>query len=188
MSNSLEEDTASARSIPDPWFRCQALASAAVHSESLLQRKSLVQEAFTAASELKDPYGVVAISAWPLKVITVSGWHQLVRPELNRLLDLIRPEPNSLQRAQAMYQLVGAVYGGPEECFLEAVRQFQSDCEASQSWRIPWLIGPVALITKPVYPELAHALVEMVRYPRSRRKLRNWLARGDPNLSWPNLH
>jgi len=41
-----------------------------------------------------------------------------------------------------MYQLVGAVHGGPEDCFLEAVRQFQSDCEASQSWRIPWLIGP----------------------------------------------
>jgi hypothetical protein len=123
-----------------------------------------------------------------LKVITVSGWHELVGPELSRLIDLIRPEPNSLQRAQAMYQLVGAVHGGPEDYFLQAVRQFQSDCENSQSWRIPRLIGPVALITEPVCPELAHALVEMVRYPRSRRKLRNWLARGTTNLSWPNLH
>src|SRR5438128_2020140 len=155
MSNSPEEAIAIARSIADPWFRCQALASAAFHSELVSLRKSLVQEAFTAASELKDPYGVVAISAWPLKVITVSGWHEFVGPELDRLMQLIRPEPNARQRAQAMYQLVGAVHGGPKDCFLQAVRQFQSDCESSQSWRIPWLIAPVVLLTEPVCPELA---------------------------------
>jgi hypothetical protein len=193
MSNSPDEAIAIARSITDPWFRCQALASAAFHSELLSRRKCLVEEAFTAASELKDPYGVVAISAWPLKVVTVSGWHERIGPELDRLIDLIRPEPNSLQRAQAMYQLVGAVHGGPEDCFLKAVRQFQSDCESSQSWRIPWLIGPVVLLTEPAFPELARALVEMVRQPRSRRKLRNRLARARKRsngtiLSWPDLH
>jgi hypothetical protein len=182
-----------ARAIPDPWFRCQALASAAFHSKPVSLRKSLVEEAFSAASELKDPYGVVAISAWPLKVITASGWHELIRPELVRLIDMIRPEPNSLQRAQALYQLVGAVHGGPEDCFLDAVRQFKSECENSQSWRIPWLIAPVVLLTEPVCQELAHGLVELVQRPRSRRKLHNRLARArerfnDTNLSWPNLH
>jgi hypothetical protein len=193
MSNSPEEAIVIARSITDPWFRCQALASAAFHSELPSRRKWLVEEAFTAASELKDPYGVVAISAWPLKVVTVSGWHERIGPELDRLIDLIRTDPNSLQRAQAMFQLVGAVQGGPEDCFMKAVRQFRSDCESSQSWRIPWLIGPVVLLTEPTCPELARALVEMVRQPRSRRKLRNRLARARKRfnrkiLSWPDLH
>lgn len=67
------EALALARSIRDPWFRCQALSIAALHVPDRRSHNSAFDDAFSAANELGEPNRVVTVSSWPVKAMVLAG-------------------------------------------------------------------------------------------------------------------
>ena len=98
-----------ARAIADPWYRCQALAHAAIHSGEEKLRNRVLDEAFAAASELAEPNRSVTVATWPLKVLVQCGESAAVRVHVQRLLGTIAAEPSPVRRADALRMLFGAV-------------------------------------------------------------------------------
>lgn len=98
-----------ARAIQDPWYRCQALAAAALHHKDSTTRGRAIDEALAAASELEEPNRVVTASAWPVKVLALKGCLDRVSAEVDRLLGVIRKEESPVRRADALRYLFGAV-------------------------------------------------------------------------------
>jgi hypothetical protein len=98
-----------ARAIADPWYRCQALAHAAIHTREEKPRKRMLDEAFAAARELAEPNRSVTVATWPLKVLVQCGEAAAVRAHVQRLLDTIATEPSPVRRADALRMLFGAV-------------------------------------------------------------------------------
>jgi hypothetical protein len=89
-----------ARQISDPWFRCQALASASIFVQANLRRQ-VIDEAFFAANKLEEINRVVTVSSWPLKALAMLGDFTLVQSEGTRLLATISNEPSPVRRADA---------------------------------------------------------------------------------------
>ncbi len=102
-----------ARSISDPWFRCQALSAAARHHPRAPARARIIDEAIDAANAAGDPNRVVTVTAWPIKVLTAHGQFDRVEKEVRRLLDLIATESSPVRRADELKYLFGAVVGAP---------------------------------------------------------------------------
>src|SRR5437016_2726347 len=96
-----------AREIKDPWFRCQALAHAAVFLPPP-SRLGVIDEAFESAAELEDLNRAVTVSSWPLKALALSGETSRVQSEGTRLLASISKEPSPVRRADALRFLLGA--------------------------------------------------------------------------------
>src|SRR5215207_721039 len=87
-----------ARTIADPWFRCQALSIAAVHTPDRRDRNRAISEAFAAANELNEPNRLVTVSAWPVKALALSGDETQVQREVTRLLSVISREASPVRR------------------------------------------------------------------------------------------
>src|SRR5262245_59478830 len=73
-----------ARSIEDPWFRCQALSIAAAHVPDTRSHQLAIDDAFSAANELGDPNRVVTVSSWPVKALGLAGNMSRVSAEVAR--------------------------------------------------------------------------------------------------------
>ena len=99
------EALALARSIKDPWFRCQALSIAAVHTSDARSRKSALADAFAAANQLGEANRVVTVSSWPVKALALTGQMSTVSSEVARLLHLISVESSPVRRADALRYL-----------------------------------------------------------------------------------
>jgi hypothetical protein len=98
-----------ARTIADPWFRCQALSMVAVHIPDRRRQQLVIQEAFASATELSEPNRIVTVSSWPLKVLLVTGNKTKASAETERLLRMISAEGSPVRRADALRQLLGSV-------------------------------------------------------------------------------
>jgi hypothetical protein len=61
-----------ARACPDAWYRVQALASVAQHTDQRIALR-ILEEAAREARSCHDAYGVVAVMAWPLGVAFKQG-------------------------------------------------------------------------------------------------------------------
>jgi len=125
-SSNPERAVELARSISDPWFRCQALSAAARHHPRAAARARIIDEAIDAANEAGDPNRVVTVSAWPIKVLTAHGQFDRVEKEVRRLLDLIATESSPVRRADALKYLFGAVVGAPRKITTRVVEALVS--------------------------------------------------------------
>jgi hypothetical protein len=119
-----------ARSIKDPWFRCQALAMAAVHVQDRKIREQVVDEAFAAANELSDPNPIVTVSSWPLKALVLTGNPARVSAAVDRLLEIISTEGSPVRRADALRYLLGAVSSSGNDIMQRVARAFAAACLA----------------------------------------------------------
>jgi len=117
-----------ARAIEDPWFRCQALSHVARYLASEAERSAVLTEAFLAGSKLGEPNRVTTVSAWPLKVLAITGQSAPLEIETERLLAIIATESSPVRRADALYVLGGAVIGAGRELVLRVLRAFISAC------------------------------------------------------------
>src|SRR5258705_289049 len=115
-----------ARSIEDPWFRCQALSHVALHLSSETERGAVLTEAFHAGSKLGEPNRVTTVSAWPLKVLAITGESARLEIETERLLAIIATESSPVRRADALHVLGGAVIGARRELATRVIRAFVS--------------------------------------------------------------
>ena len=119
-----------ARSIGDPWFRCQALSMAAVHASDRRMRDTVIKEAFAAANQLPEPNRVVTVSSWPIKVLAMTGDVVLVSAESARLLRLIATEASPVRRADALRYLLGAVSTIRADIAARVAQEFAAACLA----------------------------------------------------------
>ncbi len=117
-----------AKQIDDPWFRCQALSIAAVHALDERARKRAIDEALSAANDLRQPNRAVTVSAWPVKALVLAGQMSSVASEVERLLGLISTEPSPVRRADALRFLLGAVSTAPGPVASRVAREFATAC------------------------------------------------------------
>ena len=118
-----------ARGIEDPWFRCQALAIAAVHVRDVRSRKSAIDDAFSSASKLTEPNRIVTASAWPIKALVLAGEVSTrLSSEIDRLLRVISTEPSPVRRSDALMYLLGSVSGAPAHISHPVAREFVGAC------------------------------------------------------------
>ena len=119
-----------ARSIDDPWFRCQALSIAAVHSPNRRARKVAIDDAFSAANALVEPNRVVTVSSWPVKALALTGEMASVSSEVARLLGVVSTESSPVRRADALRHLLGSVSTAPADVANRVAREFAAACLA----------------------------------------------------------
>src|SRR5262249_30233911 len=117
-----------ARSIADPWFRCQALSMAAIHVPERRPRERAIQEAFASANALSDPNRVVTVSSWPLKSLALSGNAVRAAAETDRLLQIISAEASPVRRADALRYLFGGVSSGRRDVVQRVATEFATAC------------------------------------------------------------
>jgi hypothetical protein len=124
------EALALARSIEDPWFRCQALSIAAVHTPDPRTHKAAIDGAFAAANELGEPNRVVTVSSWPVKALAMAGHMSSVSSEVERLLQMVSLESSPVRRADALRYLLGSVITAPPDVASRVAREFAAACLA----------------------------------------------------------
>jgi hypothetical protein len=117
-----------ARSIRDAWYRCQALATAALHYPEVPARGRIIDEAIEAAFKAGDPNRVVTVCAWPIKVLATNGRVDRVAMEVERLLKLIGTEPSPVRRADALRYLFGAVIRGQRDVSIRVIEALALAC------------------------------------------------------------
>jgi len=117
-----------ARSIEDPWFRCQALSYCAQHTEDARARDVLVRAAFDSASLLGEPNRIVNVSCWPLSVLCNFGLWREVAGHARRLSAIISTEPSPVRRANALEHLCMTLRTAPRDISMPVFAQFAEAC------------------------------------------------------------
>jgi len=185
-----------ARTIDDPWFRCQALSMAAVHVPDRRSRKVAIDDAFSAANELDEPNRVVTVSSWPVKALALAGLMASVSSEVARLLQVVAKESSPVRRADALRYLLGSVSSAPTDVANRVAREFAAACLAPlQSGkrnrkgesRLEECLPGIACIDS----AFAHSLLGRLAPSRSERTARAMQAAKNVPvtelLSWPNF-
>ena len=127
-----------ARTIPHPWYRCQAISYAAEHTTTVPKKLNLLREAFEAAQMQEEINRQVTASSWPLKVLAQSD-PVGAAGRLAMLVEQADREGHPLRRADALYALAAAV--GKQESLLNlAEPSLVRALLEGRGWRIDRLI------------------------------------------------
>lgn len=132
-----------ARTIPDAWYRAQALSSVARHvRESSVG--STVGEAIAAAYDCADAYNTVAVMCWPLRAAWSRGRQAYARGELDRVLRLAPKVEPLASRIFALDCLWSGCHAA-DDTFAEPVWQtILRLCNPDHHWRAARLYRHVA--------------------------------------------
>ncbi|MEL6428916.1 MAG: hypothetical protein AAFU73_19810 [Planctomycetota bacterium] len=104
-----------ARSIAHPWFRAQALASAARWAEES-DRLRFARESLRAADEGRDDYLRAAVRAWPLRALVETEAFGEARVVLEKAIEIADTATPFSSRSEAYLQLLHAAFRlGAEE-------------------------------------------------------------------------
>lgn len=117
-----------ARTIDDPWFRCQALSVAAIELASADRFRSAIAEAFAAAEQLREANRVVTASSWPLKALALRKEKARLTAETRRLLALAGTESSPVRRADALRMVFGATITAEREVVVPVLEALVSAC------------------------------------------------------------
>lgn len=161
-----------ARSISDPWYRCQSLAHVAWHLKDQPQSSKVIGEALTAAFELDQPNRIVSVASWAVRVMVKNGDPRLGLV-VDELLNKIQLESNPVRQADALLFLFEAVYHEPQlrDRVLDPLLRA---CEQMKSWKRPRILSDVALVLAIDDPDRASQIIDTIGEGRmSRRTRRN---------------
>jgi hypothetical protein len=163
-----------ARSIVEPWYRCQALAHVAWHLKDRKLFEKVTGEALAAAYEEDQPNRIVSVASWPVRAMVVRDDLRLpsVVDELTRKIQV---EPNPVRRADALFLLFEAVY------YDSRLREFVLEhllgaCEEMNSWKRPVILSDVALVFAKDEATRAAQIVELIDEGRQSRRTRREIA------------
>jgi hypothetical protein len=165
-----------ARSISEPWYRCQSLAAVAWHLEDRNQFENVIGEALTAAYEQDAPNRVVSVASWAVRAMVKRSDRRL-KPVVHRLLDQIQLEPNPVRQADALFFLFEAVFYEPRLRYpvLDALLHA---CGEMKSWKRPRILSDIALVLAIDDPNRASEIVEMIGEGRKSGQTRQDIAAG----------
>jgi hypothetical protein len=133
-----------ARTIPHPWYRCQALSYVAEHTSTIPKKLKLLNEAFEAAQLQDEINRQVTASSWPLRILAQSD-SVGATDRLLRLVAQADRESHPLRRADALYAVAGAVAEQPELLNLVEPSLVRALLEG-RGWRIDRLIRNTILL------------------------------------------
>lgn len=166
-------DPAAARAlaleIKDPWFRCQALASAARHADET-KIEQVAQESLMAAAECDDDYKQAAVAAWPIRALVERGRVDLASDALQRAREraLLATPPSS--RAEALLGLLQGAW----DLGASTRRQLVEDLAALHATDIFWRVGRALVqgleMLSKEDPNLAYSIAERIADDRCRAK------------------
>ena len=165
-----------ARSISEPWYRCQSLAHVAWHVDDLKQFEKVISEALSAAYEHDEPNRVVSVASWAVRVMVEKSDRRL-SSVVDELLQKIQREANPVRRADALFFLFEAVFHEPRlrDLVLDVLLGV---CAQMNSWKRPLVMSNIALVLAEDDPDRASQIVEMIGEGRkSRQTLRDITAR-----------
>ena len=165
-----------ARSIPEPWYRCQSLAHVAWHLADRKQFENVIGEALSAAYEHDEPNRIVTVASWAVRAM-VKGSDRRLRSVVHELLNKIQRQPNPVRQADALFYLLEAVYSEPRlrDVVLDALLDA---CERMNSWKRPSLLSNIALVFARDDPDRAAQIVDMIGEGRKSRQTRRDIAAG----------
>jgi hypothetical protein len=169
-----EQALALARTIGDPWFRCQSLSIAAVHVEDRRTRESAIDDAFAAAGDLSEPNRVVTVSSWPVKALALTGNMSRVSTEAARLLQIAATEPSPVRRADGLRYLLGGVSAAANDVAVRVAKNFAAACltplqSGKRNRKGESLLEECLPAIAQIDPNLAASLVTRLTPPRSER-------------------
>lgn len=165
-----------ARSIADPWYRCQSLAHVAWHLKDQLQSSKVTGEALTAAFELDEPNRIVSVASWAVRVM-VKNRDQQSGLVVEKLLGEIQLESNPVRQADALLFLFEAVYHEPQlrDRVLDPLLRA---CETMKSWKRPRILSDIALVVAVDDPNRASQIVDTIGEGRYSRRTRSEIDSG----------
>ena len=165
-----------ARSISEPWYRCQSLAHVAWNLEDQKQSEKVIGEALAAAYEHDEPNRLVTVASWAVRAMVKKSDRRL-GSVVNGLLDKIQSEANPVRQADALVFLFEAVFYEPRlrELILNALLRA---CDRMNSWKRPLLLNNVALVLARDDPNRASQVIELMGEGRMSRKTRREMATG----------
>jgi hypothetical protein len=165
-----------ARSISDPWYRCQSLAHVAWNLEDRKLSEKVIAEALAAAYEHDEPNRVVTVASWAVRAMVKKSDRRL-SSVVDGLLDKIQREANPVRQADALVFLFEAVFYEPRvrELVLNALLRA---CEQMNSWKRPLILSDVALVFALDDPNRASQIIDLMGEGRMSRKTRREMAAG----------
>jgi hypothetical protein len=166
-------DPAAARgmalAIEDPWFRCQALASAARHADEA-EVEQVAQESLAAAAECHDDYKRAAVAAWPIRALVERGHAALALVALGQARQRALAATPHASRAEA---LLGLLQGG-WHLGASIRRQLVEDLAALHATDTFWRVGRALVDALEMLStedrDLARAIAERIGDDRCRAK------------------
>ncbi len=163
-----------ARSISEPWYRCQSLAHVAWHLEDRKQSEKVIGEALAAAYEQTEPNRIVSVASWAVRVMVERSDRRL-RSVVNELLEKIQRQPNPVRQADALFYLFEAVFyeSRLRDLVLDALLDA---CERMNSWKRPSFLSNIALVIARDDPDRAAQIVDMIGEGRKSRQTRREIA------------
>jgi hypothetical protein len=166
-----------ARSIAEPWHRCQSLAHVAWNLEDRKQFEKVVTEALAAAYEQDVPNRIVSVAAWPVRAMVAKS-DRRVGSVVHDLLRKIETESNPVRQADALFFLFEAVYC-ESRLRHRVLGALLSACEAMNSWKRPCLLSNIALVLAIDDPDRAAQVVAMIGEGRKSRQTRRAISTGE---------
>ncbi len=159
-------------SIPDGWFKAQALAHIAFHTGDDQHIARIIDESFAAAMSCQDPYKAVGSSAWPLSALVNRGVTSSIAGRIDELIAAARRIGNHNSRSEAMFHVFQAVFPLGPEVFTPVLNVM---VEANQSggghaWRTGRNLRDTALFLNAKYPELANKVATKMFDDKWRRQ------------------
>src|SRR5690349_16269134 len=100
---------ATARSINDSWFACQALAWVARYAPDS-QFTGIIKESLSVVSAEPDPYRVVAPAAWPIRAIVERDYLKMLPAIVSNLLVRAQGIENFGSRSEALFMIFQAIF------------------------------------------------------------------------------
>ena len=166
-----------ARSISEPWYRCQSLAHVAWNLADRKQFEKVIGEALAAAYEQREPNRVVTVASWAVRAMVKKN-NPKISSVVGGLLQEIRRETNPVRQADALVFLFEAVYYEPRlrDLVLDALL---SACEQMNSWKRPCILSNVALVLAKDDPNRAAQIVDLIGEGRKSRQTRREIAAGN---------
>jgi hypothetical protein len=165
-----------ARSISEPWYRCQSLAHVAWHLEDRKQFEKVIGEALAAAYEHDEPNRVVSVASWAVRAMIKKSDRRL-GSVVDELLQKIQREANPVRQADALFYLFEAVFYEPRlrDRVLDALL---AACERMNSWKRPYILSDIALVFAGDDSDRAAQIVDVIGEGRWSRKTRREIAAG----------
>jgi hypothetical protein len=158
-----------AYAIRHPWYRCQALASAAEAEPDRTRALKLLEDAFHAAEEQDEINRVVTVASWPL-VPCLRLSPGLAEDKVRMYLQMAANEPHTLRRADALLAILVAVKDVPA-LKSQVIPAVAESVAHGRGWRIERIIAGVALLIRHDYPQFLPKLLSAHRENRAKRRL-----------------
>jgi hypothetical protein len=120
-----------ARTITNPYSRCQALAWVARFTLGDAASAKVAIEAARAAEGATDPYEAVAAVAWAIRALLERSREADAEPILRQATARARQIPNPTNRVDALFLLVQAGWPNPSKAWSAAVEQMAQAASAA---------------------------------------------------------